>query len=93
MVTVEDAGDNKNVHRAGIIAPAFFLSSFSLYLNGYGEYFCRHGRDAIELFHNPMDSKQIPFFLEIKLPPPLRRGIDYGITKDNRWVFTVDKKE
>lgn len=41
----------------------------------------RHGQDINALFGYSSNSKQIPFYFEVKLPPPLRRGVDYGFKK------------
>jgi hypothetical protein len=41
----------------------------------------RHGANSTTLFEKPIDSKRIPFYFEIKLPPPLKRGVDYGFRK------------
>ena len=38
----------------------------------------RHGANAIAHVEKSIDAKQIPFYFEINLPPPLRRGVDYG---------------
>jgi hypothetical protein len=32
----------------------------------------------------------IPFEFTIKLPPPKRRGIDYGFKKGDNWIITKD---
>jgi hypothetical protein len=42
----------------------------------------RHPLNTDPLFENTRNIKQIPFFFEIKLPPPQRRGIDNGFRKD-----------
>ena len=74
---------------ATIFRMAFILNKFFIHLLYELEH--RQGKDAISLFQNPINSKQIPFYFEVKLPPPLRRGVDYGFTKDNYWTMTVEK--
>jgi hypothetical protein len=49
-----------------------------------------HGANTTTLLEKPIDAKQIPFYFEIKLPPPLKRGVDYGFKKRNTWIITED---
>jgi site-specific DNA recombinase len=44
----------------------------------------RHGRNTIQ--HS--ETKGIPFYFDVKVPLPLKRGVDYGFRKGENWSFT-----
>ena len=53
----------------------------------------RNRQDSIQQYFGTSD-KFIPFELEIDLPPPLRRGIDYGFrSPKNTGVFIINGKK
>jgi len=33
-------------------------------------------------------TKLIPFYFDIKIPSPLKRGVDYGFKKGENWIFS-----
>jgi len=41
------------------------------------------------LFQTQGNTKLIPFYFEVKMPPPLKSGVDYGFKKGEQWVFTT----
>ena len=48
--------------------------------------------DTNSLFKKVGNTKLIPFYFDVKMPPPLRRGTDYGFKKGENWVFTLADK-
>src|SRR3989344_78126 len=44
----------------------------------------RHGMNTMQHSH----TKLIPFYFDIKIPSPLKRGVDYGFKKGENWIFS-----
>lgn len=54
--------------------------------------FCSIHRHGVNT-NTPGNDRKIPFYFEIKMPLPLRRGIDYGFKKGENWIFKKALKE
>ena len=51
----------------------------------------RYGADSIQPpINNNFRSKSIPFEFTVKIPPPLRRGVDYGFKKEVNGNLGID---
>ena len=57
----------------------------------YVKAFSRQCLDTNTLFRTQGDTKLIPFYFEVKMPSPLKRGVDYGFKKGENWTFTTAK--
>ena len=47
------------------------------------------GLNTNTLFQTQGNTKLIPFYFEVKMPSPLKRGVDYGFKKGEQWIFTT----
>lgn len=47
------------------------------------------GLDTNTLFQTQGNTKLTPFYFEVKMPSPLKRGVDCGFKKGEKWIFTT----